>query len=69
MMSEPTLSSRSDRTSGLALAQAGNAAFAAETAAFTVDLSPPGTVATTSRVSDGLRLSDADAPATHCPSM
>ncbi len=69
MISEPTLSSRSERTSGLAFAQAGNAAFAAATALSTVFLSPPGTLATMSRVSEGLRLSEAGEPATHCPSM
>ena len=69
MIVEPTLSSRSERTSGLAFAQPGNAAFAADTAALTVFLSPAGTFATMSRVSEGLRLSEAAVPATHCPSM
>jgi hypothetical protein len=65
MISEPTLSSRSERTSGEAFAHAGNAAFAAETAALTVFLSPPGTCATTSPVLEGFRLSEAGEPATH----
>jgi hypothetical protein len=68
-MVEPTLSRRSERTSGLAFDHAGNAVFAAETAAFTVFLSPPGTFATMSLVLEGLRLSVAGAPETHCPSM
>jgi hypothetical protein len=69
MMSVPTLSSRSERTSGLALAHAGKAALAAATAALTVALSPPGTLATMSRVSEGLRLSEASGPVTQAPSM
>ncbi len=66
---EPTRSSTSLRTSGLASAQPGRAVFAACTASSIAAPSSDGARATTSRVSEGFRLSSADLPRTHSPLM
>src|ERR1700709_1457270 len=69
MIVVPTLSSRSERTSGDASDQAGNAARAAFAAASTSAAPPFGYRATTSLVSDGLRLLPGVSAATASPLM